>query len=275
MLWPPKILKAAKDYAPDHILGDDTMLLPLCRRRGWQSRTGGRRAGPAYHSRELLCRLDGAALLGPHRLSAPADRHVEPSGLLDPSLEEQPVVATMDFGMRASDSDDPSSLHRAGRDPSGHLPRAQGSVGDTNAIVHGTRHRIGRPLSTLLQADRSGKASLAPYFARQMALLAYEQFRTLYLDPTGKWVLDEKIWSGKETEVDVPFPQIFRSAVSLDAGLLIFVHNHPSGDPRPSRQDVELTRKLSGICKQLETPLYDHLIIARDQSFSFLEHRLL
>lgn len=108
-----------------------------------------------------------------------------------------------------------------------------------------------------------------------MASLNYEQFRTLYLNHTGERVLDEKVWSGSTTEVDVPFPEIFRTATSLDAGLLIFAHNHPSGDPRPSPQDVELTRKLSSICKQLDIPLHDHLIIARDQYFSFLEHRLL
>ena len=251
------------------------MLLRVCSRRRWQSRTRGRRASPAYHSRELLCRPDGAAIVGPHRLSASRDRHSVFPRLPDPSPEERSVVAVMDVGMRARDRDNPLSVHCTSRHSASHLSRPQGPVGYSNAIVNGAGHRSGRPLSTLLEADRSGTTSLAPYLASHMASLGYEQFRTLYLDDTGEQVLDEEVWSGTKTEVDVPFPEIFRTAVSLKAGLLIFAHNHPSGDPKPSRQDVELTRKLSSICKQLDVPIYDHLIIARDQYFSFLEHRLL
>lgn len=108
-----------------------------------------------------------------------------------------------------------------------------------------------------------------------MGHLAYEQFRTLYFSQTDDRILHEGVWSGTATEVDVPFPEIFRTAVAINTGFLIFVHNHPSGDPQPSRQDVELTRKLHGICKQLDLPLYDHIIIARDRWFSFLDQRLL
>lgn len=181
----------------------------------------------------------------------------------------------MDLRLRSCDCDDPSCVHSADRDSAVYLSRAQGAMGHTHADIHGSWHCPGRSLSTLLALDESGKSSLSPYLARHMALLAHEQFRTLYLDQAGEKIVEEKAWSGSATEVDVPVPEIFRTAIALDAGSLIFAHNHPSGDPHPSRQDVDLTRTLSRICRQLEIPLYDHIIVGRNRSFSFREQGLL
>lgn len=108
-----------------------------------------------------------------------------------------------------------------------------------------------------------------------MAALTHEHFRVLYFDGKAREVIGERVWAGTMREVEVPFPEIFRSAIKLDAGSMVIAHNHPSGDPQPSRQDVELTRRFNSICKHLEIRLLDHLIIARDRSFSFLGHGLM
>ncbi|MFO8032307.1 MAG: DNA repair protein RadC [Desulfohalobiaceae bacterium] len=69
--------------------------------------------------------------------------------------------------------------------------------------------------------------------------------------------------------------EIFRPALEIDASGIILVHNHPGGDPRPSVQDQELTRRLQGTGQELGLRILDHLIVAEDSYYSFKEQGLL
>lgn len=102
-----------------------------------------------------------------------------------------------------------------------------------------------------------------------MAQLSMEQVRILFFNDQRDMILDERIWPGAVDEVEVPVCDIVRHALLLGSTSLLFAHNHPSGDCRPSRQDVEYTRSLVNSCKALKIRIYDHIIVSRNGSFSF------
>lgn len=102
-----------------------------------------------------------------------------------------------------------------------------------------------------------------------MAALTSEQARVLYLNAKGDALLDEKCWLGTATKVELWVNQIIRHAIALGSPALLIAHNHPSGDPSPSRQDADFTRHLLRICKALEIRMLDHIIISSKGSFSF------
>jgi DNA repair protein RadC len=104
-----------------------------------------------------------------------------------------------------------------------------------------------------------------------MATLTKEQARILFFNSRGDAILDEQIWFGTATEVDIRISDIVRHAISLGSPALLFAHNHPAGDPNPSKQDIELTRRFINICKALEIKVHDHIIVSRNGSFSFRE----
>jgi DNA repair protein RadC len=69
--------------------------------------------------------------------------------------------------------------------------------------------------------------------------------------------------------------EVFKAAVLLNAASLIIAHNHPSGDPAPSREDREVTRAISDAGRVLDIPLHDHVIVGEERYFSFKEAGLL
>ena len=66
--------------------------------------------------------------------------------------------------------------------------------------------------------------------------------------------------------------EIFRVAVMLPAYGIILVHNHPSGDPKPSQEDIDLTQKVVASGTVLDIPLVDHLVVGENRYYSFKEH---
>lgn len=104
-----------------------------------------------------------------------------------------------------------------------------------------------------------------------MAALTREQARILFFNAEGNMVLDEQIWRGTVSEVDVRCRDVVQRAFSIGSPALLMAHNHPSGDPRPSEQDIQFTRKLVNICRGLEIAVHDHVIVASGGSISFRE----
>jgi DNA repair protein RadC len=97
-----------------------------------------------------------------------------------------------------------------------------------------------------------------------MPLLRYEQKERFYLLPlsTKNHVLDEREISIGSLNASIVHPrELFREALNYAAASVILVHNHPSGDPAPSREDIEVTRRLMEAGKLLEIPVLDHVII--------------
>ena len=96
-----------------------------------------------------------------------------------------------------------------------------------------------------------------------------ESFRVLFLNPLNGLIADELMTSGTVDHV-LPYPrEIIRRAIELNATALILVHNHPSGDPTPSFDDVDSTIRIRDIASALQIRVHDHIIIACGNMISF------
>ena len=97
-----------------------------------------------------------------------------------------------------------------------------------------------------------------------MAFEEREQFRLLFLDKKNRLIRDEVQQVGTVDHTPVYPREVVRRALELSATAIILVHNHPSGDPSPSRADIEMTRTIVDIAKPMGITVHDHIIIARD-----------
>lgn len=102
-----------------------------------------------------------------------------------------------------------------------------------------------------------------------------EQFRILFLDKKNKLIADEVQGEGTVDHTPVYIREVVRRALELSATALVLVHNHPSGDTKPSRADIDMTRMIQSAAKPLGITLHDHLIVGRGVHFSFRNEKLL
>ena len=103
--------------------------------------------------------------------------------------------------------------------------------------------------------------ALLDYLRLDMAHLAVERVRVLFLNSRNILIANEKMWEGSVDESAVYIREIMRRALDLHATAIIVVHNHPSGDPSPSQQDIALTRDLAEAGRHLRVTLHDHIIV--------------
>lgn len=111
--------------------------------------------------------------------------------------------------------------------------------------------------------------------APEMASLAQEQLRVLLLDTKHRVVGRRVVYQGNVSSAVVRAAEVLRPAVAAAAPAIIAVHNHPSGDPTPSPEDVALTRKLAQAAHLLDIDLVDHVVIGRERSVSLEAQGLL
>lgn len=111
--------------------------------------------------------------------------------------------------------------------------------------------------------------ALINYCSSEMAYKKNEQFRVLFLDRQNRLIADEKMQEGTIDHTPVYPREIIKKALELGSTAIILVHNHPSGDPTPSREDIEMTKKIMEAGKQLGVMLHDHLIISKGGHSSF------
>lgn len=109
----------------------------------------------------------------------------------------------------------------------------------------------------------SDDKSLTEYLTFTMGYSPIERFRILFLDARNRLIVDEVVANGCVRGAVVHPREIMRRAVEVGATALIVVHNHPSGDPTPSRADVTMTQSLSAAAGTMGIILHDHLIVAR------------
>lgn len=95
-----------------------------------------------------------------------------------------------------------------------------------------------------------------------------EQLHAAYFDPQQRLILDEFVASGDESKIAVRIRPILRRAIELDATWIVFLHNHPSGDPRPSALDRQFTNSVRRLAEPLGIGLLDHLIVSDPSVFS-------
>jgi DNA repair protein RadC len=123
------------------------------------------------------------------------------------------------------------------------------------------------------------EASKRPVVSSWSAVVAYlrvalahesrEQFRVLFLDRKNQLVADELMGQGTIDHAPVYPREIMRRALELSASSLILVHNHPSGDPTPSKADIDMTRAIIEAARPLRIEVHDHLVVGRDGVASF------
>ncbi|MFO7959218.1 MAG: DNA repair protein RadC [Candidatus Brocadiia bacterium] len=116
-----------------------------------------------------------------------------------------------------------------------------------------------------------GSKEVYAHMREQLAGEQKEFFCTLLLDTKNHLIDKEWVAVGSLNESVVHPREAFQSAVSQSAAKVIFVHNHPSGNPEPSQQDRRLTRRLREVGSLLGIPVLDHLIIGREDYYSFAE----
>ena len=97
-----------------------------------------------------------------------------------------------------------------------------------------------------------------------MAFADKEQFRILFLDKRNQLIADEVQQSGTVDHTPVYPREVVKRALELSATAIILVHNHPSGDPTPSKADIEMTKAVADVAKPLGILLYDHIIVGKE-----------
>jgi DNA repair protein RadC len=135
------------------------------------------------------------------------------------------------------------------------------------------RRLASRPLphGERLQSSRAVDAALRPRLARSHV----EQFLAIPLDAKNRAMGELRISLGGLTACPVAPGDVFRALLREAAAGVVFVHNHPSGEPSPSPEDVAMTERLREAGELLGVRVVDHVIVAREGYFSFLDAGLL
>ena len=103
--------------------------------------------------------------------------------------------------------------------------------------------------------------ALGDYLHAAMAHSRIEEVRILFLNAKNILIANEALWQGSVDEASVHVREVIARAIALGATALIIVHNHPSGDPSPSQQDIRLTRDLVEAGRHMKVVLHDHVIV--------------
>ena len=111
-------------------------------------------------------------------------------------------------------------------------------------------------------------------FVRKLQDSDIEKFITIYLDAQNK-VICIQVINGTVNQAIVYPREVFKHALLSGACAVVLVHNHPSGEIKPSDSDISLTRKIQEIARMFEILVHDHLIIAHERFFSFREGGLM
>ncbi len=121
----------------------------------------------------------------------------------------------------------------------------------------------------------SSWSALIDYCKANIARAPVEQFRILLLDRKNRLIDDALMAEGTIDHTPVYPREIVKRALDSGASSIILVHNHPSGDPTPSRADIDMTRAIAAAAKPLGVSVHDHLVIGRAGHASFRELGLL
>ena len=156
------------------------------------------------------------------------------------------------------------------------LTRAHG-VGKAKVTQIKAALELGRRLLLAAPLERDkiqSPSDVANLLMLEMGLLEREQVRVVLLDTKNNVQRTPVVYSGSLNAAVIRVAEIFTEAVRANSASLIVVHNHPSGDPTPSPEDVQVTKQIVAAGKLLQIDVLDHLIITRDKFVSLKERRL-
>ena len=106
--------------------------------------------------------------------------------------------------------------------------------------------------------------ALLDYLRADMGALINERVRVLHLDSRNQLIRNEVMSEGSVDQSAIYVREVVKRGLELGSAALILVHNHPSGDPSPSRQDIAITRDIKEACARLGIALHDHIIVGHD-----------
>ncbi len=130
-------------------------------------------------------------------------------------------------------------------------------------LLHEAARRMGRE-ELAKRPVISSWSALSAYVRTTLAHEPRERFHVLFLDRKNQLIGDETMNEGTVDHAPVYPREVARRALELSACALILVHNHPSGDPTPSKADVDMTRSIVEACKTLNITVHDHIVVGRD-----------
>jgi DNA repair protein RadC len=110
----------------------------------------------------------------------------------------------------------------------------------------------------------SSWSAVLDYCRTAMAFADKEQFRVLFLDKRNQLIADELQQVGTVDHTPVYPREVVKRALELSSTSIILVHNHPSGDPTPSRTDIQMTQSIIKIAKPLGISVHDHIIVGKE-----------
>ena len=124
----------------------------------------------------------------------------------------------------------------------------------------------------LVEKDNvSNSKELFDYLYCTMRDINRECFKVVYLDAKNRVIETETLFKGTLTASSVYPREVVTAAMDHHSAAVIFVHNHPSGDPKPSKEDISLTRQLLFACRLVGITVHEHLVIGDNRYFSFAD----
>lgn len=162
------------------------------------------------------------------------------------------------------------------RKPIAELKEERG-LGQTKIVQIKAAFELGRRLLASTPDERPQirtPADAANILMSEMALLEQEQLRVMLLDTRNRVLAVPTLYAGSLNTTMIRVSEVFREAIRHNAAALIVAHNHPSGDPSPSPEDVAVTREMIKAGQLLDIEVLDHLVIGQQQFVSLKERGL-
>jgi DNA repair protein RadC len=141
-------------------------------------------------------------------------------------------------------------------------------------VVQAAAHRLAKG-QVQKRPVLSSWSAVLDYVRAAQAFAEKEQFRILFLDKRNQLIADEIQQEGTVDHTPVYPREVVKRALELSATAIILVHNHPSGDPTPSRADIDMTKQVAEVARVLGIQLYDHIIVGKDGHASLKGLRLI
>ena len=151
-------------------------------------------------------------------------------------------------------------------------------IKEAKAITIIAAIELGRRLATPLELKRlkvTNAEVLFEHFRLKILDTKQEKLFAVFLNTKNEVTSYETIFIGTQNKSLTHPREIFNAAIKNSAVKIILLHNHPTGDVTPSKEDIEFTQNIKNLAKLLQIPLIDHIIIGETQYFSFFDHQML
>ena len=150
-------------------------------------------------------------------------------------------------------------------------------IGEAKALEIIASIELGKRIITYIEPNISiYKAKDAyDYIKKEFINLKQEHFYCVYVNNKQKIICHKLICIGTDNQTFVDYKSAFKWALKFSACGIVFFHNHPSGDPHPSNEDIIMTEQFIKMCKNLGFVYYDHIIVGKGMFYSFKTNRII